>query len=94
MIQFPPHLYKSFFLYCTHQGVRERERADYLKWKRYFLDFCEKSLPPRRFGSHVPARLSARRSVFPPLPERHFIVALKRKPGSGLAKENDGKAYT
>lgn len=29
-------------------GVPERERADYLKWVRFYLDFCQKYGHPAR----------------------------------------------
>ncbi len=42
MIQLPPHLFRQFRVFCIDNGVIESEFADYLKWLRYFLDFCEK----------------------------------------------------
>lgn len=42
MIQLPPHLYENYMLYCSRCGMKENDRADYMKWLRYFLDFCEK----------------------------------------------------
>lgn len=42
MILLPPHLYKQYLAYCIKSGVKDYECADYLKWLRYFLDFCEK----------------------------------------------------
>jgi hypothetical protein len=42
MIQLPPHLFRQFRVFCNDNGVIESEFADYLKWLRYFLDFCEK----------------------------------------------------
>ena len=42
MIQLPPHLYRQYRLFCADKGVNDNEFSDYLKWVRYFLDFCEK----------------------------------------------------
>lgn len=42
MILLPPHLYKQYLTCCIRSGVKDNERADYVKWLRYFLDFCEK----------------------------------------------------
>lgn len=42
MIQLPPHLFSQYRLFCADNGVNDNEFADYLKWLRYFLDFCEK----------------------------------------------------
>jgi hypothetical protein len=42
MILLPPHLYRHYRLSCTDKGVNGNEFTDYLKWLRYFLDFCEK----------------------------------------------------
>lgn len=42
MILLPPHLYKQYLAYCIKNGVKDDDRADYVKWLRYFLDFCEK----------------------------------------------------
>jgi hypothetical protein len=42
MILLPRHLldqYRSFF---ANSGFMDRDVADYLKWLRYFFDFCEK----------------------------------------------------
>jgi hypothetical protein len=42
MIALPPHLINQYRTFCTRNGVSERVFADYVKWIRYFLDFCEK----------------------------------------------------
>ena len=42
MILLPPHLYKQYQTFCANCGVQDSDHADYLKWLRYFLDFCEK----------------------------------------------------
>lgn len=42
MIFLPPHLFNQYRSYCASSGVKDSEVADYLKWLRYFLDFCEK----------------------------------------------------
>ena len=42
MILLPPHLYNQYLAFCTKSGIKDSEHADYLKWLRYFLDFCEK----------------------------------------------------
>ena len=42
MILLPPHLYNQYQVFCITSGIKDSERADYLKWLRYFLDFCEK----------------------------------------------------
>lgn len=40
MILLPPHIFKQYRSYCAGNGVNGNEFADYLKWLRYFLDFC------------------------------------------------------
>ena len=42
MILLSPHLFRQYRSHCIHNGVNDKEVADYLKWLRYFLDFCEK----------------------------------------------------
>jgi integron integrase len=42
MILLPSHLFNQYRSYCAKNGVKDSEIADYLKWLRYFLDFCEK----------------------------------------------------
>lgn len=42
MIQLSLHLYRQYRSFCADKGVNDREFPDYLKWVRYFLDYCEK----------------------------------------------------
>ena len=42
MILLPTHLFKQYRAYCANSNVNDGDFADYLKWLRYFLDFCEK----------------------------------------------------
>lgn len=42
MILLPPHLYRQYLLFCAGKGINGNEFDDYLKWLRYFFDFCEK----------------------------------------------------
>lgn len=42
MIQLPRHLVANYQTFCQRSGVMDVDRADYLKWLRYFLDFSEK----------------------------------------------------
>lgn len=42
MILLPPHLYKQYRAFCADSGVKEDDLAEFLKWLRYFFDFCEK----------------------------------------------------
>lgn len=42
MILLPPHLLKQYRSFCANSGVRENVLDEYLKWLRFFLDFCEK----------------------------------------------------
>jgi len=42
MILLPPHLFRQYRSFCANRGVKDVDCADYLKWLRYFLDFCEK----------------------------------------------------
>jgi len=42
MILLPPHLYNQYQAFCIKNDVNDNERADYGKWLRYFLDYCEK----------------------------------------------------
>jgi len=42
MIQIPPHLFSQYRSFCADNGVNGNDFADYQKWLRYFLDFCEK----------------------------------------------------
>jgi integron integrase len=56
MILLPPHLYKRYQACCIKSGIRDSERADYVKWLRYFLDFCEKY--------HVAGEVTPRSELF------------------------------
>jgi len=41
-------LFREFEHVCALKGVHGLDRQSYLKWPRYFLDFCEKyDHPPR-----------------------------------------------
>ncbi|AJE02708.1 phage integrase N-terminal SAM-like domain-containing protein [Geobacter pickeringii] len=42
MILLPHHLFRQYRSFCDIRGIRDSDFADYLKWLRYFLDFCEK----------------------------------------------------
>lgn len=42
MIQLPGHLVARYQAYCRGCGINDSDRADYLKWLRFFLDFSEK----------------------------------------------------
>ena len=42
MVQLPDHLIARYQAYCRGCGIKDAERADYLKWLRFFLDFSEK----------------------------------------------------
>ncbi len=42
MILLPPHLLDQYRSFCSNSGIMDRDIADYLKWLRYFFDFCEK----------------------------------------------------
>lgn len=42
MISLPPHLISQYRTFCLLNGVPEGKFPDYLKWVRYFLDYCEK----------------------------------------------------
>lgn len=42
MITLPLHVYQRYQEFCIKSGVKDSERADYGKWLRYFLDYCEK----------------------------------------------------
>jgi integron integrase len=42
MISLPPHLFNQYRSFCSRNGIEDDALADYMKWLRYFLDFCEK----------------------------------------------------
>jgi hypothetical protein len=42
MILLPGHLVENNQIYCRLCGIRDSDRADWLKWLRFFLDFSEK----------------------------------------------------
>ncbi len=42
MIMLPHHLYNQYQEWCTKSRVAAGDLIDYVKWLRYFLDFCEK----------------------------------------------------
>lgn len=42
MIQLPGHLVVRYQAYCRGCRINDSDRADYLKWLRFFLDFSEK----------------------------------------------------
>lgn len=42
MILLPPHLYRQYRAFCANKGIGDTLFADYVKWLRFFLDFCEK----------------------------------------------------
>lgn len=42
MIQLPVQLVSAYRLYLGSKGVKSELLPDYLKWLRFFLDFCEK----------------------------------------------------
>jgi integron integrase len=42
MISLPTHLISQYRTFCLHSGVSDGAIAEYVKWVRYFLDYCEK----------------------------------------------------
>jgi len=56
MILLPGHLVANYQTYCRRCGVSDTDRAEYLKWLRFFLDFSEKY--------HVTGEDSQRISLF------------------------------
>ncbi len=42
MILLPDHLAARYQAYCRGCGIMDADRAHYLKWLRFFMDFCEK----------------------------------------------------
>ena len=42
MVQIPSHLVTRYQAYCRGCRMNDADCADYLKWLRFFLDFCEK----------------------------------------------------
>jgi len=42
MIQLPIQLVSAYRMYLCSRGVKNELLSDYLKWLRFFLDFCEK----------------------------------------------------
>ena len=42
MVQIPSHLVARYQAYCRGCGINDADCADYLKWLRFSLDFCEK----------------------------------------------------
>jgi len=42
MIQLPIQLVSTYRMYLGISGVKNELLSDYLKWLRFFLDFCEK----------------------------------------------------
>ena len=54
MIQLPGHLVTRYQAYCRSCGIMAADCADYLKWLRFFIDYCEKyrvSGKPSEHGS-------------------------------------------
>ena len=41
MVVLPPHLLTQYRAFCCDNGVMAGDLADYLKWLRYFLDYCD-----------------------------------------------------
>jgi integron integrase len=51
----PDRLFRDFEHRCASEGVHGVERQNYLKWLRYYIDFCEKyDHPPRERDSLMP----------------------------------------
>ena len=42
MIQLPVQVASAYRMYLGNRGVNNKLLPDYLKWLRFFLDFCEK----------------------------------------------------
>ncbi|WP_246545766.1 hypothetical protein [Pelotalea chapellei] len=42
MIQLPDQLVTAYSTYLGDKGIKHEFLPDYLKWLRFFLDFCEK----------------------------------------------------
>jgi len=42
MIQIPPQLLHSYIDFISRNGIQSREQQYYVKWLRYYLDFCHK----------------------------------------------------
>ena len=42
MIQIPAQLLRQYTIFLTHQGVVQQEHRYYVKWIRFYFDFCHK----------------------------------------------------
>jgi hypothetical protein len=42
MIQIPVHILRQYKTVIAHKGVPQREQYYYVKWLRFYLDFCHK----------------------------------------------------
>ena len=42
MLKIPPHVETAFITILEENGVKLKSRPRYLKWLRYYLDYCEK----------------------------------------------------
>ena len=55
MIQIPAHIITSYTAFITRSGVLSGQHRHYIKWLRYYLDFCRKY----NFGQKVEESLAA-----------------------------------
>lgn len=42
MLKIPTHLLRQYKTFIAQKGVSPREQQYYVKWMRFFLDFCHK----------------------------------------------------
>ena len=42
MIQLTPQLSRQFMTFIAYKEVPQREQRYYVKWVRFYLDFCQK----------------------------------------------------
>jgi hypothetical protein len=57
MLQIPAQLANQFATYINQQGVPSRQHRYYVKWMRYYLDFCHKYQLDQGVGASLPAFL-------------------------------------
>ena len=79
MLAIPPNLARAYESLLANHGVPVPQRSYYLKWLRYYLDFCQKyGLPPtdRRSFSAFDGKLREKNQSDDQRHQAHQAMAL------------------
>ncbi len=95
MIQIPAQLLRQYTTFVAQQGVPPQEQQYYVKWLRFYLDFCHKYNFQQRTNKSLSAfmdKLKEKRQSEKQRKQAHHAVALYFEQVSQSAKKPENNA--